>query len=263
MAEPSPARPARRLLLFGVVGSLSLTALIAIVVLLTGDFDETDARILLTTGSLSIYGLLSLPGAVLLDQRRLDALGWLVVALAVVGFVLAMNLVWLQWHDAGHASWKSVVVVTAFGAALAQIAASQSRRRLGDPLAVVRLSQLTAVAALVLAALVSVAALAEIDDENYYRALGAVAVLAVLLHVLQPIWRRLGGERAARGRFRLVCVVDRPPQPLPAGYRPRNGDATEIECELDERDFAAAAAAAIRQLERSRSDVVRLERLEP
>lgn len=44
---------ARTLLLFAIVGALCLTAAIAVVVLLSGQFDETSWRILGTTSSIS------------------------------------------------------------------------------------------------------------------------------------------------------------------------------------------------------------------
>ena len=233
----------RRLFLVAVVVSLCATAVIAIVTLLLGDFGETEGRILLTTAAISLYSLLSLPAGALLDQGRLQPLALANLALAVLGFLLAMNLVWIQWDDAGDASWKSLVVVTAAAGALAQAGGVESRRRDGDPEWVRRLAIASHASAVLFAALISIAALEEVEDDGYYRALGVVAVANVLLVALQPVLRRLGG--AVANVHRLACVTE-------GGRR--------VERELPARDFAAAAEQAIRELERGGERVARVER---
>src|SRR5687768_5094971 len=65
---------ARRLLVRLVVVSLVATAGAAIVALLAGEFGDTQLRVILTTGAVSLYGLMALPAGVLLEQRRLTAL---------------------------------------------------------------------------------------------------------------------------------------------------------------------------------------------
>ena len=101
---PNDRLQARRLVVAGIVGSLCLTGGAAIAALLVGDFDDTDARILLTTGSISFYGLLSLPGTALLEQRPPPPPAYPPVGLALLGLALALNLVWLQWAAAGQRS---------------------------------------------------------------------------------------------------------------------------------------------------------------
>ncbi len=234
---------ARRLFLAAVVASLCATAAIAIVTLLLGDFGETEARILLTTAAISLYSLLSLPAGALLDRGRLRPLALANLGLAILGFLLALNLVWIQWDDAGDASWKSLVVVTAATGALAQAGGVESRHRDGDRGRVRNLTIASHASAVLLAVLISVAALEEVDDDGYYRALGAVAVANVLLVALQPVLRRLGG--AAANVHRLACVME-------GGRR--------VDRELPARDFAAAAERAIRDLERGGERVVRVER---
>jgi hypothetical protein len=57
----------KRLFALVLVFALCTSALLAIGILLLGEFDETQARILVTTG---LFSLLALPGGVLLDQGR-------------------------------------------------------------------------------------------------------------------------------------------------------------------------------------------------
>jgi hypothetical protein len=59
---------AQKLLLSAIVAMLCLTAAIAIVVLLSGHFDETSWRVLGTTSAISFFGLLGVPVGVLLER---------------------------------------------------------------------------------------------------------------------------------------------------------------------------------------------------
>jgi hypothetical protein len=191
---------ARRLFLGAVVISLVLTAASAIVALLLGDFGETEARILLTTASISFFSLLALPGSILLEHQRLPPLALTSVALAVLAFLLALNLIWIQWEDAGEGSVKSFLVVPIVALATTQAAGVELRRRDADPPSVRWLVLASHVSAAVAALLASVAVLDEIDDEGFLRALGAVVVANVLLVALQPVLRRMGGTPAASDR---------------------------------------------------------------
>jgi hypothetical protein len=202
---------ARRLLVRLVVVSLVATAGAAVVALLAGDFGDTQLRVILTTGAVSLYGLMALPAGVLLEQRRLTALAQVSALAVVVAFVLLLYLIWFEWDDAGETAWKSVVVTTTAAGVLAQAAAALSRRRDDDPPSVVRLTGASIAAAAALGALIVLAVLREIDDSGYYRFLGAVAVADVLLLALPPVLRRARPASApARtdGRIRLVVEVE-------------------------------------------------------
>jgi peptidoglycan/LPS O-acetylase OafA/YrhL len=207
VSHAAQRQPIRRPLVRGIVASLCLTAAAAIVALVSGDFGDTQLRVILTTTAVSLYGLLALPAGVLLDRERMRVLAYAVIALSVLGFVLFMNIVWIEWDDSGEVAWKSTLVVSVAAGALAQIAASQSRRRADDSPAIEWLTLASSGAALLLAAMVSIAALAEIDDAGYYRALGAVAVLDVLLLILPPVLRR-GRASTAEGAQRVRLVVE-------------------------------------------------------
>jgi hypothetical protein len=200
----------RRLVLVTTVSALSLTALFAIFALLTGSFDETQVRILATTGGFGLASLLATPGTRLLEQGRHVGLGQAVVGLAALSFVVELWPLWLDTEN--DRPWRSLVVVAAVTVALAQIAQSLSRRRPSDPEAVRLLALGAGVCALVLAGLIALAAIAQQHDSGYYRFLGSVAVLDVLLAFLQPVVRRFGTPVAPSGRgpgFVLVLADGR------------------------------------------------------
>jgi len=117
----------RRLLLIGTVSALSLTALFALFALLVGRFDETQVRILATTGGFGLASLLAMPGTRLLEQDRDVALGQLVVFMATATFVLEFWTVWIATES--NLSWRALVVAVSLTTAAAQIASSLARRR--------------------------------------------------------------------------------------------------------------------------------------
>jgi hypothetical protein len=60
----------KRLFALALVVSLSASGLIAIGILVFGEFDDTSARILATTALTGLFSLLSLPAGVLIDRGR-------------------------------------------------------------------------------------------------------------------------------------------------------------------------------------------------
>lgn len=232
----------RRLFLRGLIVSLTATALLAIGVLLFGDLGETGGKIVATTALLSGFSLLGMPGAALLDHGRAVWLGWLTLGLA--GYALAHALV-LLWTEE-QSGWKLLLTGVAFTAAGSQASATTGRLRESDG-RWVRILYVAAIAgSVLLAALASFAAWRELEDEEgFFRVLAALAVAVVLTTILQPILRRTAREDEAERSFVLALAT--------AGGR-------EVERTVEAPDFASAAASAIRELERSGEEVVRVER---
>lgn len=200
----------RRLFLRTLVASLCVTAGLAIVTLLFAEFDERAGRILATTAFLSFFSLLAMPGGALLDQARHTGLGWATLILAGLGFLAAMVVVWSDWSDDLEDAWKALVVLGAFAGAASQAATLTSRLRDDDRPAVLRLYLASLVLGFGLASLIAVAAIEEIEEVGFYRFLGAWAVANVLVALLQPVLRRLGGP-VYEARARLIVTLDRPP----------------------------------------------------
>jgi hypothetical protein len=190
----------RRLLLIATVTTLSLTALIAILALLTQDFGETQLRILATTGGFGLASLIAMRGTALLDQDRQVTLGKTVIGLSALAFLLELWIIWLDTDS--EAAWKSYVCATAWAAALGQIAGMLARQRTSDPDSIGPLITGAGTCAVVLALMASFAALAEVDDPFYYELFGVAAVLDVLALALQPVVRRLGQPSPAAPRDR-------------------------------------------------------------
>ncbi|HEX2044457.1 MAG TPA: hypothetical protein VHF23_02380 [Gaiellaceae bacterium] len=202
----------RRLFLRILVASLCVTAGLAIVTLLVAEFDETAGRILATTAFLAFFSLLAMPGGALLDRGRYTGLAGATLVLAGLAFLAAMVVVWSDWSEDLEDAWKALVVLGGFAGASSQTATLRARLRDGDRAGVLRLYLASLVLGFGLAFLIAVAALGEIEQAGFYRFLGAVAVANVLVALLQPVLRRLGGRPYEPGA-RLVVSLDRPPSP--------------------------------------------------
>jgi peptidoglycan/LPS O-acetylase OafA/YrhL len=148
-------------------------------------------------------------------------LAWALILLAVFSFVVAMNLTWGDTDNDG--TWKVAGSATAVTGAFSQAATGTSRRRVTDTQGV-RVLYLLSLGAVSLLALLIVTAIWEgIEDEGFYRFLGAVAVANLLLVLLQPVARRMGGastaspsERARPGTHRLAFTLRGTPSTRPS-----------------------------------------------
>jgi hypothetical protein len=181
---------ARQLFYRIVVAALCVTALVAIVGVLSGDFDETDARIIGTTIALVVYSSTSLAGFALLNRAMAPILGYAGIAASALGFLTWMNLIWSDSGFESEGTWKLafLFLVLALGAAHASLLILRQRRT--DPPSVRAVVGLTLVLITVLASMLVIALLQEVEDETYYRFLGVVAVLWVLGTILVPVLRK-------------------------------------------------------------------------
>jgi hypothetical protein len=238
VASGAGAMSTRRLLLSAVAAVLTLTALLAIGILLFGRFGETEGRILGTTIFLAAFGLLSLPAAILLDQKRLPGLAALLFALSVAGFALATTASWIG--DVPEAYGKLTATVVAFGVAAAQTGALAVRRREDDTLPLRLLFAGSTALAFVLAAVGSAALWVEVDSQLFLRIFGAAVVLDVLLAALQPVF----ALRRPRGRYVLHLRLDKE---------------DELDVTVEASRLARAAARAIADAEHGGRVVVAIE----
>ena len=238
---------ARRFLLLSLVTALSVTALIAITAVLGGAFGDTEWKVLATTGGFALASLFAMRGTILLDQGRYRDLGWAVVGLSALAFLLELKVVWIDVGDS-EVTWKALAITAGFAGALGQIATSLARRRPTDPPSVRPLGMAAGACALTVEALIAFAAIAEVGGGGYYRFLGAVFILDVLLVALESIVRRLGTPAAApAGSAPFVCVL---------------ADGQRVRPQTHERDVPAAVAAALRELT-ARGKRVRAIELDP
>jgi hypothetical protein len=228
--------PARRLLVRTTVVALCATGAVGIVVLLARSFDDTTWRILGTTTAISLCALLAVPAGALLERGEREWLARSSAALTAAAFVLTVTGIWLQ--RGGDVLWKTWGIVGTLALAAAQGCGVEARRRDSDSPAVRALVAASSLTGAVLAALGVLAILEEISGGGFYRGLGALAILDVLLVVVVAVLRRGSGPIDQTHRVRVDGRLVESPG----------------------RDFAAAAANAIREAERAGPPVKRVER---
>jgi hypothetical protein len=218
------------------VVAVCVTGAIAIVDLLAGDFSDTTWRILGTTTAVSFCALLAVPAGVLLERGERTWLARASAALTAAGFVLTVAGLWHSDDNAGF--WKLWGVTGTLALAAAQACAVEARRRDSDSTGARTLVSASSVTASLLAGLGVIAILDEVSSSGFYRALGALAIVDVLLIVVVAVVRRGTGPIGQTHRVRIDGRLVESPG----------------------RDFAAAVAAAIREAERGGPPVKRVER---
>jgi hypothetical protein len=234
------AMSGKRILLLGVAGLLSATALLAIAILATGRFDTTSDSILGTTALLAGYGLVALPAAALLDQQRYRWLALVTASLSAVGAVCAIAAIWAP--DGSETLAKTAGSATALALAAAQASALAARRREGDPAVVRPLFTASCATGLLAASLIVLAIWHSPHGSGYWRLVGSLLVLDILLVALQPILAR---ARSVDGPVHRLTVAV-------AGADP-------VTVTIEGGDLASAAAKAIRSVERDGGRVTGLE----
>ncbi len=182
---------ARRFLLRALIGSLCLTATVAVFSILTGRFDETALKVVLTALAIAVYSVTALAVASVMDTAsRLALAGW---ASAALGLPVTAAWIWANWDHYDHAlkHWSWVFGVVSFSCAHA--AALIARRRPSDTPSIRNTLQATLVLIALVAAMVVIPSVLDLSNVGhaYGRTLGALVVLDVLGTVLLPILRKV------------------------------------------------------------------------
>ncbi len=196
----------RRAALFLMIGSIAVTALLAIGVLLLGDLSGTQARILLTTLALAVTSGLSLACASSWPAlRTMPVLG---VTLAVAAFFAALPPLWIR-GDEGWGPWiRTVGIMYVLAAAIAFATLLVSRRRAGEgrAVAITRLAALLSLAWLT-AMIATLIASERFSGPGFGRLMSIAAVLTVATTLVTLILQRL--ETPARGKVPATSVTGR------------------------------------------------------
>lgn len=89
---------ARRIAVWGVVVSLVITAIIGIYTIVSGEFGETQGKVMLTTLSVAAFSVLSLCHLAVFG-RDVKIVGWIGIATSGIALVLSAFLIWWSWAD--------------------------------------------------------------------------------------------------------------------------------------------------------------------
>lgn len=226
----------RRVLLKVFIGFFSLTALIAIVSLLSHEFGETQLKVLATTFSMMAGSICAMSCAAFMERNHARPVGFAGILAACISVVLVIAGVWAEISQETY--WKTTVTVTVVAVAFAH----GCLLRLPNLAASYRWTQTVAAILIgVLAIQIIVAVCNEISDEGYYRFMAVSAVLVVLATLVVPICSKLAAPEApqpvssATGAMPEHLVLQKVSGSIFADTAGRKFQVTEIETEPDVR----------------------------
>ena len=182
----------KKTLLIALIASLTISALIAIVVFLAGSFGDIQRKLLFTTLTIAGYSFTGLASSALFNRRRLVPLGILGIAISVVGIIYTTALIWeiIRWSS--DWDFKLLVILIILAVSVAHCSLLLLTR--SNVLLVNACLGLTIVCILTVALmLVRLIAFAFPDDPGDFalRLLGVFAVLDVLGTIVTPILKKL------------------------------------------------------------------------
>lgn len=181
----------KKTFLIGLVISLTLSALVGVLAFLFGAFGEVEFKIIATTLAVGLFSLTGLVNAVLLERKKYPTLAVTGLVTSIFGFLITEFTIW--GISLSNEIWKfsisSIILSVAF--AHASLILLNVKSALVKTLANV---------ALLFIAVVSLMLIYLIFNsypnpgEGFYRFLGAVAILDVLLTIVIPILNKISAK---------------------------------------------------------------------
>jgi len=225
--------PLRRIVLQGAAALAGAAALLAIAVVLRGDFGETEEKLFATLAATFVAGAAAMAGIALLARQASRPVAYAGIVLAVGGYVLWVEQIWAGHDSDGY--WKLLLLVLTW--TLATLVVATNRLMLRSARLIGTLYPATAAAA-VLAALTTTAMLWR-EEADGWQLFAVLLILTLLGEVLAPILERAdttGGDDAAErllarvGGVEIVAVRGEPGAVVVEGrpYALREGEIVAV-----------------------------------
>lgn len=184
----------KKVSLFGIIGFLSLSALVAVVSLLTGDFGDTQVRIILTTLTISGASVCGMACFAFIEKRGLAPLGAIGVGCAVAAAAMGILAIWditSPGTTYGKVALTLVVAAVALAHAFLLHIPTLPPGYRWNQYALILFD-------LLLAGQITFALWDETNASGFYRIMGVITVFVVLFTLIIPICSRLGGGHATK-----------------------------------------------------------------
>ena len=180
---------------------LGLSALVAIVSLLSGEFGHLQVKVLATSVAISAASICSMSCAAFIEKQRLVGPGISGIILSVVSAILLIAGMWLEIDIEGY--WETtitfIIAAVAFGLAFLLVLPE-----LDDGQKWVQ--RVSSVSIGILALQIAVAVWAETDNEVYNRLLGVVAIIVGIETLAIPMLMKL---RKGNGQEKQKLVLEK------------------------------------------------------
>ncbi|MGI9821857.1 hypothetical protein [Agromyces sp. Marseille-Q5079] len=195
---PAPAAKAlrgyRRIAIVALVASLSITAVVGIVTLLSGDFGEVQGRVLGTTLLIAGASILALCHLSVVG-RPVRVVGFVGLGASAVALVIGLLLIWTPWYDDGGGwpvdLWRWFGITSIIAASLAHanllLQLSGRRRRAVRTALAITLAAIAVVAVMLVLPLLSDWEIPGDDGGEYWRWFGVIAIVDALGTIVLPV----------------------------------------------------------------------------
>ena len=191
-AQRIGVEPVKRGFLYALIGSVGVGAFMAIVVIVSGEFDEGELKALLSALTIAVASVCGLACGAYLASAGNRALALTGITLAIVAAAAVLLIIWADLDDDDHETlWKTTGTLCVLAVAVAH-------------LCLLSLAKLTAgfvwslvvayIVILFVAALITIMIWFDTRDEGTLRLLAAAAVLDAAVTVVIPIFHRLSRE---------------------------------------------------------------------
>ena len=201
----------RRVFLYTLIGSVAVSALIGIGVILFGSFGEFETKVLLTALTVTATSILGMACGAYLETGRGRIVPVVGIVLALVSAVLWMFTIW-QWQALPHYLIRSMMSATVLSTAFALVSLL-SLARLDRRFAWSRWAVYISVG--LLSAILTWLIWQPLDtvDPDISRLIGVLSIIVAALTVVTPIFHKLSGgvpsveridEEIARLRARIA-----------------------------------------------------------
>lgn len=183
----------KKLALRVFLGFLGLTALIAIVSVLGGEFGKFQWKSIGTSFTISAAGICAMSCAAFIEKQQRALLGLSGIGLSVVAAVFVVAGIWPEIESENYWKTTATIAVAAIAFAHAFLLVRPdfgNKQKWIKPVSVVSVG--------VLALQIIVAMWGEIDSEIYYRFMAAVAILVGLETAALPVLMKLGKENGQK-----------------------------------------------------------------
>lgn len=177
----------KKVFLIVMIISLSISALIGIIIFLFGSFGETEEKILFTTFAVAAFSLTALCSAALYDKHRYIIYPTIGVTISVISFLFISSLIW-KILDPGDISMRKLAlisIVISFSIAQSSLLLFIKSRKIIVNISLILTLIFISIVALML--IISILLELDMDHELYYRILGVFAILDVLGTIITPI----------------------------------------------------------------------------
>ena len=221
-------RNLKRLFLYSLIASVTISATLGVFVILFGDFGEYETKILLTTLTITCMSILGLACGASLDAGRGRMFPTSGIALAIISAVLWIALIW--WgRDTGEVVAKVLMSTTLLAVAFSHISLV-SLARLDKRFVWASTATYSAVALLVLLLLGLIWGEGAFESELVMRSLGVLSIVVATFSILIPILYKLSDNLDEVGRIdeeieRLKAQISKfEMQKKTASPKPKSGE---------------------------------------